>query len=144
MIIISKLTKNDNYTYNDFNDDINEYINSDESMRDFINRTKEKMFIKDKTKIGSLDYFYSNCLFQSIKHKLEDFNNVKIIKRGSWWELFKLKFPHFCWVYKSTGDMYHFRAHNRSLPFLRQLWFEGAIDKFFKGYDDIPIEEHPM
>ena len=85
--------------------------------------------------------FHSNCLTQAIKHKIDNFSGIKIIKRGSWWGLLKLKLPHFCWTEISSGRVYHFRAEDRNLSFLQQLRFKGSIEEFLAGYDDLPHNE---
>ena len=91
------------------------------------------------TRQQSSKYFYSNCLTQAIKHKANNPNKIKIIKRGSWWGLFRLKLPHFCWT--ESGRVYHFRAEDRNLSFFQQLRFKGSIEEFLLGHDDLPYDE---
>ena len=75
------------------------------------------------------DAYWSNCLFEAIKHKIKDPKNVKVYKKGSWREIFSGRWPHFYFVSKDTR--YHFKGMVRDLPFWKQVWFKGYVTCFF-------------
>ena len=76
--------------------------------------------------------YMSNCLLEAIKEKIKKPKSIKIHKKGSWFEIFTCKWPHFYWI-EAKGEMnykYHFRAEIFNQPFLKQIWFEGRIERF--------------
>lgn len=85
---------------------------------------------------------YSNCLLESIKQYIKSPSNINIHKRGSWFEIFHCKFPHFYWFDKRYGYYYHFCARFTDEPFLHQLWFQGDIKRFlWHGKSEMVVEE---
>jgi hypothetical protein len=72
----------------------------------------------------------SNCFLESVKQFITNPTKIRIYKRGSWLEVFRLKFPHFYWLDKRDGCYYHFCANNLNKPFLQQLWFAGKVRRF--------------
>ena len=73
---------------------------------------------------------YSNCLLHSIKQYILNPTNIKIIKRGSWLEIFGCKWPNFYWFDKRDNHYYHFCAKYSDEPFINQIWFEGEVKRF--------------
>ena len=76
-----------------------------------------------------MNYFYSNCLIESLKMWVKSPNNIEIKKYGSWkFCMKKGKFPHFYWKDKRTGQTYDFRRDKKDYPndtFINQMWFKG-------------------
>ena len=73
----------------------------------------------------------SNCMVEPIKQFLKYPTRTRIYMRGSWSEIFQLRFPHFYWLDKRNNKHYHFCADKFDMPFLKQLWFQGKIRRFF-------------
>jgi len=73
---------------------------------------------------------YSNCFLEAIKQYILNSTSIIIYKRGSWWEIFQCKWPHFYWLNKEDNKHYHFCANFTDETFLHQLWFEGDIKRF--------------
>jgi len=73
---------------------------------------------------------YSNCLLQSIKQYILNPTNIKIHKRGSWLDIFQLKWPHFYWLDLRDNHYYHYCAKFSDEPFLCEIWFKGEIKRF--------------
>ena len=72
----------------------------------------------------------SNCLIQGLKQFIKHPNSIKLIKRGKWSEIARLKWPHFYWLDKRDGNYYHYCAKYSDEPFINQIWLEGEIRSF--------------
>jgi len=128
-----RLKQKYNYISNVLSEDTNElniykteYDKNMERLGDMlINNSEEIKDIVDPV-------YSSNCLLKAIKEKIKKPKSVKIHKKGSWFEIFICKWPHFYWV-ETQGEMnykYHFRAKVFNLPFLKQIWFKGRVEIF--------------
>ena len=72
----------------------------------------------------------SNCLLEALKAKIISPLDNKICRRGSWMCVFKHQWPHFYWYHKPHDKYYCFSGKLTSLPWLKQLWYEGEIIEF--------------
>jgi len=62
----------------------------------------------------------SNCLLVALKHWLKHPLTTRI---GFMW----CGTPHFYWRYKN--QYWHFCAHDKNLPLIQIIWFEGTIER---------------
>lgn len=66
--------------------------------------------------------FYSNCLFETIKHKIKDWKNVKITYIPARYNTCFC--PHFLW---SDGKHDYDFGVERYLRWYERFWFKGEI-----------------
>lgn len=66
--------------------------------------------------------FYSNCLFEAVKHKLKDWENVKITYIPAKYNV--MYCPHFLW---SDGKYDYDFGVERNLKWYEVIWFKGEI-----------------
>lgn len=69
----------------------------------------------------------SNCLIEALKAKVTNPTGNKIIKMGSWKEIWHKKWPHFAWYNITSGKHYCFSAWKTNAPWLKQIWYEGDV-----------------
>lgn len=67
------------------------------------------------------DYYYSNCLIEAIRAKVQG-ENVKIVVRHPRGKIL----PHFLWKYRGDDALYDFGTDH---DILTSLWYQGYIRK---------------